>query len=84
MGTFLNYTWGENGSPPSYQEYEQDRAFSTYINSCQLEEYINEATEALNEKGRDDLNGLYKNNQKFEDEIINFDRDETGLGNEKV
>ena len=44
------------------------------------EEYIDEQTEALNEKGRDDLNSLYMNNQKFK-EIINFVGDKAGLSN---
>ena len=43
----LNYAYGtpsmfhngEDGSPPSYQEYEQDRAFAPYKNTRQLEEY---------------------------------------------
>ena len=73
-GILLNYAWGEDGSPPSYQEYEQDRASSPYSNTRQLEEYTDEETEALNKKGRDCLNDLYKNNQKCKDEIINFVR----------
>ena len=77
MGALLNYAYGEDGSPPSYQEYEQDRASSPYINTRQLEEYIDEETENLNEKGRDDLKDLYKNDQKYKDEIINFIGDET-------
>ena len=83
-GTLLNYALGEDGSPPSYQEYKQDRASALYSNTRQLEEYIDEETEALNKKGRDYLNDLYKNNQKFKDEIINFIRDETGLKNPKI
>ena len=99
-GSLFNYAWGENGLPtmlrhgtsfilrhelpPSYQEYEQDRASSLYSNSNQQEEYIDEDTEALNKKARYDLNDLYKNNQKFRDEIINFIGDETELGNEKI
>ena len=83
-GTLLNYACGEDGSPPSYQEYEQDRASALNNNTRQLEENIDEETEALNKKGRDDLNDLYKNNQKFKDEVINFIRDETELSNEKI
>ena len=41
-------------------------------------------TEALNKKGRDDFEDLYKNNQNFRDEVINFVGDKTGLGNEKI
>ena len=62
---------GEDTSPPSYQE-------------CEQEEYIDEETEALNKKGRDDLNDLYINNQKFRDEVINLVGDKTVLGNEKI
>ena len=71
---------GEEGSPPPYQECEQDSK------SIQLDEYeyIVEETEALNKKGRDHLNFLYKNNQKFRDEIIKFISDETELSNEKI
>ena len=56
-GTLLNYAWGEDGSTPSHQVYEQDRASSFYSNTNQQEEYIDqgscfvdEETEALNEK----------------------------------
>ena len=76
---------------PSYHEYEQDRASSLFSNTRsetrQLliqEEYFDEETEAPNKKGRDDLNDLYKNNQKFTDEIINVVRDETELSNKNV
>ena len=33
---------------------------------------MNKETGTLNKKGRDDLNDLHKNNQKFRDQIINF------------
>ena len=55
-----------------------------YSNTNQQEEYIDEETEALNEKGRDDLKDLYKNKQKLRDEVPNFLEDKTGLGNEKI
>ena len=45
---------------------------------------MNKKTGTLNKKCRDDLNDLYKNNQKFRDEIINFVGDKTGLSNEKI
>ena len=48
------------------------------------EEYMKEESEALNKKGRDDLNELYKNNQNFRDEIINFFGDKAELSNEKI
>ena len=70
----MNYAWGEDGSPPSYQELEQDRVSSPYSNTRQLEEYTDEETEALNKKSRDGLNDLSKNNHKCKDEIINFVR----------
>ena len=44
-GTLLNYAWGEDGLSPSYQQYDQDRAFSLYSKTNQQEEYINEETE---------------------------------------
>ena len=66
------------------KSHEQDSASSLYSNTQQLEEYIDEETEALNKKGEDDLKDLYKNNQKFRDDVINFIGDETGLGNEKI
>ena len=47
-------------------------------------EYMNKKTGTLHKKGRDELNDLYKNNQKIRDEIINFDGDKTELGNEKI
>ena len=55
-----------------------------HSNTNQQEEYIDEETEALNEEGRDDLDALYKNNQKFKDKVIYFVGDKTGLGNEKI
>ena len=82
-GTFLNYAWGDDGSQPSSQEYDQDEASSLYSNANQQEVYIDEETEALNEKGRDVLKDLYIINQKFRDEVINFVGDKTGLGNVK-
>ena len=33
------------GLPPSYQEYDHDRASSLYSNTNQKEEYIDEETE---------------------------------------
>ena len=75
-GALFNYCWGE--SSPLYQEYD------VASNTNQQEEYIVEETEVLNKKGRDDLNDLYENNQKFRGEIINFVGDETELGNEKI
>ena len=82
-GALLNYGLGEEGSSPAYQECEQDSLSSK---SIQLDEYeyIDEDTEALNKKGRDDLSNLYKNIQKFKDEAINFIRDETELSIEKI
>ena len=82
-GALLNYGLGEEGSPPSYEECEQDSLSSK---SIQLDEYeyIDENTEALNKRGRDNLNNLYNNNQKFKDEFINFISDETELSNEKI
>ena len=41
-GSLRNYAWGEDGSPPSYQEYEQDRASSLYSNTLQQKEYIDD------------------------------------------
>ena len=55
-----------------------------YSNTNQQEDYIEEETESLNGKGGDDLNDLYENNRNFKDEFLNFLRDETGLGNEKI
>ena len=92
-GPLFNYGWGEDGTssirepasqmrrhgpPPSYQEYDEAG------NTNQQEEYIDEETEVLNKKGRDDLNDVYENKQKFRDEIINFIGDETELVNEKI
>ena len=55
----FNYGWGEE--PLSYQEYDEAS------NTNQPEEYIDEETEVLSKKGRDDLNDLNENNQKFRD-----------------
>ena len=86
--TLLNHAWGEDGSPPSYQEngesaakpfhgctkfHHQHGVSSLYNNTNQQEEYIyqgsclgnqgrspfvDEDSEALNEKGRDNLKDL--------------------------
>ena len=45
---------------------------------------MREETGTLNKKALDDLNDLYKNNQKFRDEIINFVGGNAGLSNEKI
>ena len=42
--------------------------------------YIDEETKTLNRKCITVLSDLYKNNQKFKDEIIDFIRDKTELG----
>ena len=41
-------------------------------------------TGTLNKKCRDDLNDLFKNNQKFRDEFINFVGDKAGLSNDQI
>ena len=48
------------------------------------EEYMDEETEGLNEKGKNDLLDLCKNNQEFRDETINFVGDKAELSNEKI
>ena len=48
------------------------------------DEYLNKKTGTLNKKGRDDLNNLFKNNQKFREKIINFVRDKAGWSNEQI
>ena len=45
---------------------------------------MDEETEALNKKVGDDLNELYKKNQNFRDEFINFVGDKPELSNEKI
>ena len=47
MGTLLNFAYGEEVDQKFELEHEPDQAIQ--------EEYIDEETEALNEKGRDDL-----------------------------
>ena len=87
-GALLNYGLG---SPISYQEYGEASAMpheqdSLSSKSIQLDEYecTDEDTEALNKRGRDNLNNLYINIQNIKDEIINFISDETELSNEKI
>ena len=48
------------------------------------DEYMNKKTSTLNKKARDDINDLYKKNQKFRDEIVNFVGDKAGLSNEHI
>ena len=66
----VNFAYGEDLEQGKEHEQEQRLV-------------IQEEIEALNEKGRDDLHDLYKNNRKFRDQIINF-VDKTGLGNERI
>ena len=47
-------------------------------------EIMNDETGTLNKNGIDCLNDLYKYNQKFRDENINFVGDKAGLSNEKI
>ena len=71
-------------------EHEYYRSSTMGLRSCYTipwniqEEYIDEETEALSNKGTKGLNELYKNNQKFKDEIINFVEDEAELDREKI
>ena len=86
--------YGEASAKPFHgrtKSHDHVRASSLYSNTNQQEEYIDQAscfvdeeTEALNEKGRDDLKDLYKHNQKSRDEVISFVGDNTGLGIEKI
>ena len=48
--------------------------FGDYQSEALREEYMNKKTKTFNKKGRDDLIDLYKKNEKFRDEIINFVR----------
>ena len=70
----MNFAYGE----------EHDGTSSIHNYWAKQEEYINEETEALNEKGRGDLSELQKYNNKFRDEITNFVGDEVELSNEKI
>ena len=45
---------------------------------------MDEETEALNKKGRDDLSELYKNNQNARDKIISFVGDKVELSNDQI
>ena len=47
-------------------------------------EYMNAETGTLSKKGLHDLKYLYKNNQKFRDEIINFVGGKARLSSEKI
>ena len=47
-------------------------------------DYMNQETGTLNKKVLDGLNDIYKNNQKFRDELINFVGGKAGLSNEKI
>ena len=44
---------------------------------------MNQEIGTLNKKVLDDSNDLYKDNQKFKNEIINFVGDKAGLSNDK-
>ena len=63
---------------------EEDNIIGSPLPSIIQEEYIDEKTGALSNKGRKNLNELHKNNQKFKDEIINFVEDKAELDREKI
>ena len=60
---------GNQGRRPFlHQEHDHEQEHQLLIQ----EEYIDEETEALKEKGKDDLPDQYKNNQNFREEIVSF------------
>ena len=81
-GTKSMHNHGTESMPCNGEEHDGTSLIYNYW--AKQEEYIDEETEALNEKGRGDLSELYKNNQKFRDEIINFVGDKAELSNEKI
>ena len=82
-GSLINSAWREDETSIKKSNLEEDRE---YVRASSLpwdfqEEYIDEV---LSKKGRNDLNDLYKNNQKFKDQIINFVGDKAELDREKI
>ena len=78
-----NLAYGEDLEQEQDQEQAQEQDQRGCFTDLTIqEEFMNEETEALNEKGRVDLFDLYKNNQNFREEIIIFVGGKTGLNNE--
>ena len=70
--TLLNYGFGRNQDQDQDLEHERE-----YIDqrSCYTDlrsSYTHKYTRILNKEGRENLNSLYVNNEKFRNEIINY------------
>ena len=65
----VNFACGEDGTSSMYKHSDQEdghgQEHEREHHLLLQEEYIDEETEDLKEKGRDDLLDLFKNNQKF-------------------
>ena len=84
--SLVNSAYGEehDGTSSIYNHGTSSNHCASPKYWAKQEDYMDEQNEALNKNGRDDLNDLYKNNQKFRDKIINFVGDKAELRNEKI
>ena len=71
--TLMNYAYEmESNGEDRDQRQDWDQDHEREQNLLIQEEFIDEETGILNKEGRNNLNRLYVNNEKFRDEIINF------------
>ena len=93
-GSLINSARGEEDTSAMASnlehEYEYDKSSTRGFHSGYTipwyiqEDYFDDETEALSKKWRRHLNELYKNNQIFKDEIINFTEDKAELDREEI
>ena len=89
-GTSDNYGCGDQidrGEHTDQSDHTDRRSCFTdkdETNKTLLEDYMNRKTKTLNKKGRDDLNELYRKNERLRDEISNFVGDKIGLSNDQI
>ena len=83
--TLLNYAYGmESNGEDRGQRQDWDQELEREQNLLIQEEFIDEETGILNKEGQKNLNGLYVNNEKFRDEIINFVKNKMQLDLEAI
>ena len=78
--TLINVGFGEDLRDLQEEHINQQ---NSYIDQCNFN-FVNEKTGILNKRGGSFLTDLYKNNEEFREEIINFVRDKKELDLELI
>ena len=84
--TLLNYGFGRNQDQDQDQDLEHGREYIDQ-RSCYTDmrnSYTHKHTGILNKEGRENLNSLYVNNEKFRNEIINYVKNKMQLNLEAI